>query len=74
VAETNGKVLHALNGIRVLLESHSASLVSLQQQRRDAGEHGPMILRRLTEIERLVRGDPGLAQAPKLSRSRPLGV
>jgi hypothetical protein len=33
-----------------------------------------MILRRLTELERLVRGDPGLAAVPKLTTRRLLGV
>jgi len=37
-------------------------------------EHGEMILRRLTELERLVRGDQGLAEVSKHTRRRPLGV
>jgi hypothetical protein len=45
----------------------------LRGLRRDL-EHNPAILRRLTEIERLVRGDPGLAKAPHHTRQRPLGV
>ena len=41
----------------------------LASLRRDL-EHGPMIQRRLTALERLVRGDPGLAKAPRHSRGR----
>ena len=37
-------------------------------------EHQPQILRRLTELERLVRGDPGLARVSRATRRRPLGV
>jgi hypothetical protein len=33
-----------------------------------------MILRRLTELEHLVRGDPGIAQAQNHTRRRPLGL
>jgi len=52
--------------------STAAMLAELRSLLR--AEHGAMILRRLTELERLVRGDPGLAQVPKATRCRPLGV
>jgi hypothetical protein len=61
------EVVRALEGIQRTLER-------LQQQRHDGNEHGPLILRRLTEIERLVRGDPGLTKPPRHTRGRPLGV
>jgi hypothetical protein len=47
--------------------------VMLRALRRDL-EHGPAILRRLVELERLVRGDSGLTKAPHHTRRRPLGV
>jgi hypothetical protein len=58
---------------RVLLAQVDRIEVMLRGLRRDL-EHGPMILKRLTELERLVRGDPGLVKAPHHSRRRPLGV
>jgi hypothetical protein len=58
---------------QVLLAQVDRIEVMLRGLRRDL-EHGPMILKRLTELERLVRGDPGLAKAPRYSRRRPLGV
>jgi hypothetical protein len=67
-------VLAGLDRIHALLQAQDAVLSGLRQRRRDEGEHGPMILRRLTELERLVRGDPGLAQVPRSTRRRPLGV
>jgi hypothetical protein len=73
-AESHDRVLQALDGIRVLLEVQGGSLAALQQQRRDQGEIPVQILRRLTELERLVRGDPGLAAPPKHTRRRPLGI
>jgi hypothetical protein len=71
--------LHAeLAGIRTLIErtlkTQSADIARLQQQRRDGNEHGPLILRRLTELERLVRGDGGLTKPARHTRGRPLGV
>jgi hypothetical protein len=66
--------LAGLDRIYAQLQAQDAVLAGLRQQRRDEGEHGPMILRRLTELERLVRGDPGLAQAPRSTRRRPLGA
>ena len=50
------QVLTVLTGIRRLLETQNASLLSLQQQRRDQGERSEMVLRRLVEIERMLRG------------------
>jgi hypothetical protein len=64
----------ALTGIHALLEAQGASLARLQQQRRNEHESGPAILRRLTELERLVRGNPGLGKPPRHTRARPLGV
>jgi hypothetical protein len=53
VGETSAKVVH-----RTLLEVQKASLAWLQQQRRNELESEPQILKRLTELERLVRGRP----------------
>jgi hypothetical protein len=66
------RVLEALAGIRALLEAQSASLAALQQQRRDQGEHAPMILRRLTDLERTIRGHD-ISRMPRLTRRQPLG-
>ena len=74
ISETTLEVLQALEGIQRTLATQDARIDRLAQQKRDAGEHGPMILRRLTELERLVRGDPGLAAVPKHTPRRPLGV
>ena len=74
MSETTIEVLKALEQIQHALKLQSERMAGLQQQKRDAGEHGPMILRRLTELERLVRGDPGLAAVPKHTPRRPLGV
>ena len=73
-AESHGTVLRALDGIRALLEAQGGSLAALQQQRRDHGEIPAQVLRRLIELERLVRGDPGLTAPPKHTRRRPLGI
>jgi len=73
-AAADPRVLAGLDRIHALLQAQDAVLTSLRQQRRDEGEHGPMILRRLTELGRLVRGDPGLAQVPRSTRRRPLGA
>jgi hypothetical protein len=64
----------ALGRIHEVLAGLRNDVQGMRQQRRDQGEHGPMILRRLTELERLVRGDPGLAQVPRSTRRRPLGA
>jgi hypothetical protein len=74
ISETTLEVLKALEQIQRALAAQDARFDRLAQQKRDAGEHGPMILRRLTELERLVRGDPGLAAVPKHTPRRPLGV
>ena len=75
VVESDLRVLEALAGIRTLLEAQDAALASLRQQRRDEGEHGPMILRRLTDLEREVRGErQDIGRAPKATRRRPLGA
>jgi len=68
------RVLAALERIYAQLQAQDAVLAGLRQQRRDEGEHAPMILRRLTEIKRLMRNDPGLAKAPRATRRRPLGA
>jgi hypothetical protein len=63
IADSDARVLVAVDRLEGMLRS----------LRRDL-EHGPMILKRLTEIERAIRGDPGLARMPRHSRRRPLGV
>jgi hypothetical protein len=74
-ALSDPQVLTALDRIRALLEAQDAALAGLRQQRRDAGEHGPMILRRLTDVERLLRGEKqDIGRAPRATRRRPLGV
>jgi hypothetical protein len=71
--EADPRVLEALAGIRALLEAQSASLATLQQQRRDQGEHAPMILRRLTDLERAIRGhQQDIGRAPRATRRYPL--
>jgi len=67
-------VINALSGIRTLIESQAAEIARLQQQRRADGEHGPMILKRLMQLERLVRGDAGLSKPLRHTRTRPLGI
>jgi hypothetical protein len=74
IAEVSPLIAEALTGIRTVLEAQEASIARLQHQRRAEGDHGPMILRRLTELERLVRGDCGLTRPLRHTRSRPLGV
>jgi hypothetical protein len=37
-------------------------------------EHGPLILRRLTEIERVLHQDRDMHRPPRASRRRPLGI
>jgi hypothetical protein len=67
------KVLGALDRIHALLEGHSAALAVLQRQRRDQSEHGPMILRRLTDLERAVRGPiQDIGRMPRATRRHPL--
>jgi AcrR family transcriptional regulator len=67
------EVLDAVTGIETQMRLQNARLAKLEQQRQTEREHGPIILRKLTELERLVRGDPGLARAPTASRRQPLG-
>ena len=74
IAEVSPAICEALAGIRTLMEAQATELARLQQQRRDGVEHGPMILRRLTELERLVRRDPGLTKPARHTRARPLGI
>jgi hypothetical protein len=74
IAEVAPTIHEELSGLRTLLETATADIARLQQQRRDGNEHGPLILRRLTELERLVRGDGGLTKPARHTRSRPLGV
>jgi hypothetical protein len=66
LVDVSPAICEALTGIRVLieaqgarLEAQSADIARLQQQRRDEGERGPLILRRLTELERLGAGRAG---------------
>ena len=61
--DSDVRVLRAVERLEVMLRALRGDL-----------EHGPMILRRLTELEKLVRGDPGLAKAPRATRRRPLGA
>jgi hypothetical protein len=63
-------VVRALEKIERKQEAHDVALERLQRD----DEHNPMILRRLTELERLMRGDPGLAKPTRHTRARPLGV
>jgi hypothetical protein len=65
--------LDAVTGIETQMRLQNARLAKLEQQRQAEREHGPIILRKLTELERLVRGDPGLARAPRISRRQLLG-
>jgi len=51
------------------------TLERLRQARRDAFEHAPLILRRLTELERILRGNSHDLHRPlRAPRRRPLGV
>jgi hypothetical protein len=68
------EVVRALEGIQRTLETQSADIARLQQQRRDEGQHRDIILRQLAELTRLARGDPGLTKPPRHTRARPLGV
>jgi hypothetical protein len=63
----NVDVLVALAAIR-------NELAALRQERREVFETAPRILRRLTEIERLMRDDRGLVEVPRYTRRRPLGL
>ena len=63
--ETAPAIADALTGIRTVLEAQGVSLARLQQQRNEF-ETSPAILRRLAELERLVRGDPGLTKPARL--------
>jgi hypothetical protein len=62
-ADSNARMLAVVDRLEVMLRG----------LRRDL-EYTPAILRRLTEIERILRGDLGLAKAPHHTRRRPLGV
>jgi hypothetical protein len=65
-------VLAALAGIRRELAAQNACLERLQRDRRGALEQTPLILRRLTALERLMRGGD-LHTPPRSTRRRPLG-
>jgi predicted transcriptional regulator len=67
------EILDAVNGIETQIRLQNARLAKIEHQRQAEREHGPIILRKLTELERLVRADPGLARAPRPSRRQPLG-
>jgi hypothetical protein len=75
IAEVAPALYAELAGIRTLIErtlkTQSADIARL---RREPGEYDEMILRRLVELEKLVRGDSGLAKPPRHTRSRPLGL
>jgi hypothetical protein len=67
------RILEALSEIRTTLEAQSASLASLHQRRRDEGEHGLMILRRLTDLERAIHGRrQDIGRMPHTTRRQPL--
>ena len=73
MSETTIEVLKALEQIQHALKLQSERLAGLQQQRRNEYESGPAILRRLVELECLVRG--GDLHIPlKATRARPLGT
>ena len=67
-------VLRELGRIRGALEVQNVILTRLHQQRQYAMEHGPLILRRLTEIERVLHQDRDMHWPPRASRRRPLGI
>lgn len=67
------ETLRALAEIRQALKVQDAQLAHLLQQRRDAIEHVPMMLRRLTELERAIRGGDMHVPA-RHTRRRSLGV
>jgi hypothetical protein len=73
IVASSPETLHALAEIRQSLKLQDARLAHLIQQRRDAVEHVPMILRRLTELERAIRGGD-LHVPARHTRRRPLGV
>jgi hypothetical protein len=65
--------VEVLTGIRTILEAQSASLALLQQRRRNEGEQGSMILRRLVDLEREIRGrKQDIGRVPPLPRRQPL--
>ena len=73
IGDTTLEVVKALEQIQHALKLQSERLAGLQQQRRNEYESGPAILRRLVELERLVRG--GDLHIPlKATRARPLGT
>jgi hypothetical protein len=73
IVASSPETLRALAEIRQALKVQDARLAHLIQQRREAVEHVPMILRRLTELERMIRGGDMHVPA-RHTRRRPLGV
>jgi len=73
IVASSPETLRALAEIRQALTVQDARLAHLIKERRDAAEHVPMILRRLTELERVVRGGDMHVPA-RHTRRRPLGV
>jgi len=73
IVASSPETLRALAEIREALKVQDTRLAHLIQQRREAVEHVPMILRRLTELERVICG--GDMHVPvRHTRRRPLGV
>ena len=62
-----------LEGIQRTLETQGADITRLRQ-RRDSTEHGPLILRRLTELERDRRFDADFNRDIATGPVRPRGV
>jgi hypothetical protein len=76
LAPTNGSdeaVLQALATIKGLLEKQNVSLTQMCQQRRNEHESLPAVLRRIVEIERLLKSTE-LHIAARHTRRRPLGM
>ena len=74
LAEVAPVIQEELAGLRTLLREQNEQIAEIRQHRRDERESGPLILRRLVELEKLVRGDPGLSRPARHSRARPLGI
>jgi hypothetical protein len=66
-APTAPEVLQALTEIRRAIQAFDNRVAQMQRE-----EHGPMILRRLTALERAILGND-IGQPPRHTRRRPLG-
>ena len=73
IVASSPEALRALAEIRQALKVQDARLSHLIQQHREAVDHVPMILRRLTELERVILGGDMHVPA-RHTRRRPLGV